>query len=316
MSEKKIERIAIVGTGAMGSGIGLEFARFGYEVNLYDLNDEILKRTMQIVQENIDLMVETELIPKNKAKEVLARLHPTANLATALKDVDHVTEAVPENPKIKADMFEKMDALAPAYVSLATNASGIRAAVCASKVKNHPERILTTHYWQPAQYIPLVEVIGWEKGDPKQLDRVAALLRTCRKKVVVQPKEMPTEPAGWGNQLQWVVGVKARELIDQHGVTPYIVDDLIKFGFGRRMGYTAAYIRSDMLGLDWTYNNAKARGVEPWGPIKERVERGELGMKSGKGFYDWSGGKAQKFLREFNIEMIKMMKKDMERGDI
>jgi len=123
-------------------------------------------------------------------------------------------------------------------------------------------------------------------------------------------------PAEWGNFLQWPMGGNAQQLIDKYGCTPYIVDDLIKFGFGRRLTYIANYIRSDMLGLDWIYNYAKSRGMEPWDPVKECVERGELGMKSGKGFYDWSGGKGKAFLREFNKEMIRLMKMDMERGDI
>ena len=161
-----------------------------------------------------------------------------------------------------------------------------------------------------------MEVIAGERTDPAVKDRVAELLRGLRKRVVVQDLELPTIPAGWGNALQWIVGATGRKLIDEAGCSPYIVDDLIRFGFGRRMTYTAQYMRADLIGLDWSYNIAKDRGQEPWGPIKERVERGELGMKSGKGFYDWSGDKAKKFLRDFNMELIRLMKKDMERGDI
>jgi len=93
---------------------------------------------MGVIQEELDLMVETELVPKNQVKAVFGRLRPTSDLPDALKNVDRVTEVVPENPKIKANVFEKMDALTPAYVSLATNASGLRAIDCAAKVKIIP----------------------------------------------------------------------------------------------------------------------------------------------------------------------------------
>ncbi len=316
MSEKKIERVAVVGSGQMGAGIGLEFARFGYPVALYDLTEGILKKSMQSAREDLDLMVETELISANVAKAALSRMRPTTNLADALSGADHVVEAAPEDLRLKQELFVKLDGLCPAYVSLASNSSGFRADDCAAQAKNHPERILLTHYWQPAQFIPLVEVIGGKRTDPAVIKRVAELLRGLRKKVVVQEVELPTTPAGWGNALQWALSEKARNLIDEGGCTPYIVDDLIKFGFGRRTHFTAMYMRSDMLGLDWIYNAAKKRGQEPWGPVKERVERGELGMKSGKGYYDWSGDKAKKFLREFNLELIRLMKRDMANGDI
>lgn len=123
-------------------------------------------------------------------------------------------------------------------------------------------------------------------------------------------------PAGWGKALQQPVEEIARKLVDEKGCEPRVVDDLIRFGFGRRLPLAAIFLRYDAIGLDFFYNNAKARGLEPWGPFRERVEQGELGMKSGKGFYDWPGDSAKQYLRYFNLELIHMMKKDMARGDI
>ncbi|MBA7682017.1 hypothetical protein ES703_90363 [subsurface metagenome] len=95
-----------------------------------------------------------------------------------------------------------------------------------------------------------------------------------------------------------------------------MIDDIISFGFGRRMAYTGYFKRLDLIGLDFLYTAAKGRGQEPWGPIAERVERGELGMKSGKGFYDWPGGAAMRLHRRLNMELIRLMKQDMEEGSI
>ena len=187
---------------------------------------------------------------------------------------------------------------------------------CATKVKNHPERILITHYWYPAPFIPLVEVIGGKRTDPAVLERIAKLLRSMHKKVVLQKLELPIGPAGWGNTMQHPIEEIARKMGIERGCDPRVVDDLIRFGFGRRLPFTAVFLRFDIIGLDFFYNAAKAQGAELWGPFQERVERGELGVKSGKGFYDWPDDSAKRYIRHFNTELIHLMKKDLERGDI
>ena len=316
MNRLRIKKVAVIGAGVMGRCIGLEFARFGYEVLLHDLLEEQLEESLRSVQEGLDLMVEAELIPSDVARAALSRLRTTTDIVEAAKGADHVVEAVPEDLALKQELFARLDELCPAHVSLATNTSILKVDDCAAKARNFPGRILGTHYWQPAHLIPLVEVIGGKRTDPAALRRVAELLGRVRKRVVIQERELPTSPGGWGNALQWVIGEHARKLINEGGCTPQLVDDLIRFGFGRRTAYTARYIGMDLTGLDLAYKLMKAKGEEPWGPIKERVERGELGMKTGKGFYDWSGDKAKQFLRDFYLELIRLLKRDMERGDI
>jgi 3-hydroxybutyryl-CoA dehydrogenase len=312
----EIKRIAVVGAGQMGTGIALEFARFGYSVALHDVNQNYLEKSMLNAREELSLMAEAELISDNVIDESLRRINTFIDLAEAVSGAQHVVEAVPENLSLKQTIFAQLDDLCPPQVTLATNASGLRVDDCAGKVRNHPERILATHYWQPAHLMPLVEIIGGRKTSAAVIERVARLLRKVRKRVVIQEHELPTMPAGWGNALQWVIGERAKQLIDEGGCTPQQVDDLIRFGFGRRMTYTAQFIRTDLIGLDFAYNLAKARGNEPWKPYKEMVERGDLGMKSGRGFYDWSGDKPKQFLRDFNLELIRLLKNDMQRGDI
>ncbi len=314
MSEKS--KVAIVGAGQMAAGIALEFARFGHPVGLYGRREAGVQECLENAREDLQLLVETELITAEVADAAMGRIQPTTDMPAAVSGAIHVVEAVAEDLALKQQIFNKLDELCPAEVVLASNSSGLRVDDCAATAKNHPERIIITHYWQPAHLIPLVEVLGGTATDPQALARTADLLRSVRKRVVVQEHEMKTVPAGWGNALAWAVGDTARRIIDQGGCNPQAVDDLIRFGFGRRMTYTANYIRSDLIGLDFLVNLAKARGLQPWVHYQERVDRGELGMKSGKGIYDWSGGKAERLMREFNLEMIRLLKKDMEKGDI
>jgi len=312
MVEAKIEQVAVIGAGLMGLGVGVEFARFGYNVRLYNTREETSRNAMERAREDLDLMAETGLITDAEAKAAYERLHPTTDLEEAARGADYVVESVLELMSLKKEIFAKLDELCPPPAILTTNTSGLSVTEMASVTK-HPERILVTHYFQPPHFVPLVEVVGGQKTDRAVIEQVVGILRGLRKKVVVIDVELP----GFvGNRIQGAIAREVRSLIDQGVCTPYMIDDIISYGFGRRMGYTGYFKRLDLIGLDFGYTAARGRGQEIWKPVAERVERGELGMKSGKGFYDWSGDKAKQFLRRYNTELIRLMKKDMEEGAI
>jgi 3-hydroxybutyryl-CoA dehydrogenase len=315
MGHNDIKRVAVIGSGLMGTCIALEFARFGHRVGLYDIKEDMLKKSLANARAELELMAEAGLINKPDIGMALGNIVTTLDIEEAVKEVGHVVEAVPEILSLKQQIFFQLDEICPPEVSLASNTSSLRIDDIASGAKSHPERILTTHYWQPGHLIPLVEVIGGSKTDPQVMQKVATILRGMRKKVVIQEHEMSTGPAGWGNAMSWMLSWQAQQLVNG-GCPPLVVDDLIKFGFGRRLAYIAIYDRMDWLGLDTAVLMHKAGGNEPPTVLKEHIDRGELGVKTGKGFYDWSGDKAQKFLREINLELIHLLKRDMERGDI
>lgn len=312
MKEKSIERVAVVGAGLMGFGIGVEFARFGYHVSLYNTTEATSQKAMEKAGEDLDLMVETQLLTAEEAKATYGRLRPTTDLRDAASGADYVIESVLEILSLKQEIFARLDELCPPPAILATNTSTLMVSEIASAAK-HPERILATHYFQPPHFIPLVEVVGGEKTDREVVELVARVLRGLRKKVVVIDVELPGFA---GNRIQGAIGREVQSLVDQGVCSPSMVDDIISFGFGRRMAYTGYFKRLDLMGLDFSYTMAKEQGLEPWGPIAERVERGELGMKSGKGFYDWPGDAAKRLHRRYNMELIRLMKQDMDEGSI
>lgn len=310
MKEASIARVAVIGAGLMGLGIGIEFARFGYPVSLYNTTEASSKKAMERAGEDLDLMVETQLVTSDEAKAAYQRLRPTVDLDDAVSGADYVIESILELLPLKQEIFARLDEICPPSVILATNTSGLRVSDIAAVAK-HPERILATHYFQPPHFIPLVEVVGGEKTDPGTVELVAEVLRGLRKKVVVINIELPGFA---GNRIQGAIAREIRSLVDQGVCTPTMIDDIISFGFGRRMGYSAYFKRLDLVGLDFSTTTAKGRGQEPWGILAERVERGELGMKSGKGFYDWPGDTAKQFHRQYNLELIRLMKRDMDEG--
>jgi len=312
VSETEVKRVAVIGAGLMGLGIGVEFARFGYQVSLFNTSRASSDKAKQRARQDLDLMAETELVSRAEGRAAYRRLHFTTDLAEAASGADYIVESVLEVLSLKHQIFTRLDELCPPPAILATNTSGFLVTEIASVTK-HPERVLATHYFQPPHFVPLVEVVGGQKTERWAIDRAAAVLRGLRKKVVVIDQELP----GFiGNRLQGVIGREVQSLVDQGAATPEMIDDIISFGFGRRMAYTGYFKRMDLIGLDFGYTAAKERGRPPWKPIAERVERGELGMKTGKGFYEWPGDSAAKLHRRLNTELIRLMKQDMTDGVI
>ncbi len=310
MVEKHIERVAVIGAGLMGLGIAVEFARFGYQVSIYNTNQANSRKAMERAGEDLDLMVETELLTAKDAKAAYNRLRPTTDLEEAASGADYVVESVFELLPLKQEIFARLDEICPPPAILATNTSYLRVTDIASVTK-HPERVLATHYFQPPHFVPLVEVVRGEKTARKVVELVAQVLRGLRKKVAVIDIELPGFA---GNRIQRAIAREVQSLVDKGVCSPSMIDDIISFGFGRRMACTGYFKRLDLIGLDLGYKATKEQGIEPWGPIAERVERGELGMKSGKGFYDWLGDSAKKLHRRQNMELIRMMKQDMAEG--
>jgi len=309
---RKVQNVAIIGAGLMGLGIGVEYARFGYNVSLYNTNKKSSDAAMQRAKEDLDLMAKTKFITRAEEKETYSRLRPTTDIADAVKGADMAVESVTENLALKQDIFVKLDALCRPPVILATDTSGLRVTDVVAKVKN-PERTLATHYTQPPHFAPMVEVVAGEKTDPDLVPFVAGMLRKMHKMVIIPNKDTP---AFIQNRIQNVIGRECQKLVDEGLASPQTVDNVITFGFGRRMGYTGYFKRLDLVGLDFSYNGAKSRGNEPWKPLAEHVEKGELGMKTGKGFYDWPEDKKKAFLDWYRTELLRLVKEDIKRGDI
>ncbi|MFC2033774.1 3-hydroxyacyl-CoA dehydrogenase family protein [Chloroflexota bacterium] len=312
MKETSINNIAVIGAGLMGYGIGLEFARFGYQVNLYNTSQASSEIAMKRSREDLDIMIQAQLLTTEEADTAYSRLHSTTNIAEAASNADYIVESVLEVLPLKQEIFAKLDEICPPTTILATNTSGLKVTDIAAKAK-HPERILATHYFHPAHCMPLVEVMGGEKTDKQVVDIACKVLRILRKKVVVINTDLPKYI---GSRLQDWLFADIKNLVDQGIATPAMIDDAISYGFGRRMAYVAFFKRWDMIGIDFIHTIMNSWGQEPWKPVAEHFEKGELGMKTGKGFYDWPDDSAEQFQKQLKTELLRLMKIDMENGDI
>ncbi len=308
-----INKVAIIGAGLMGFGIGVDFIRAGYPTWLYNTREESSRKSMERARKALGIFVEAGMMTAPEADKAYSLLHPTTSLEAACERADYISESVSESLALKRKVFADMDRLCPPSAILTTNSSNFTTTriVSENEIK-HPERCCVAHYFQPPHLLPLVEVVGGEKTSPETIQRTCQILAGAQKKPVVIPIEVPAHA---GNRLQGALGREIMDLVNKKICTPQMIDEIIMYGFGRRMTNTGWFIRNDLIGLDFPYNAAKAAGREAWEPIKERVERGELGMKSGKGFYEWPdhGDAMQK---RQDMDLIGLLKRDIEEGKL
>jgi 3-hydroxybutyryl-CoA dehydrogenase len=256
-------------------------------------------------------MVKTRLLTRSAANAAGKRLTYYTDIKETVRGADLVVESVLENQPLKQAIFAELDAICPPPVLLCTNTSSLRVTEIAARAK-HPERILATHYTQPPHFAPLVEVVAGDKTDPAIVPGVVEMLRKMHKMVVV----CKDTPRFLQNRIQRAIGQECQAMVDEGLATPEMIDNVICYGFGRRMGYTGYFKRLDLIGLDFASGLDKAKGLQPWGPIAEHVARGETGMASGKGFYDWPPEKREQFLLWYHTELIRLMQQNIAQGDI
>jgi 3-hydroxybutyryl-CoA dehydrogenase len=311
MKEFKVQNVSIIGAGLMGLGIGVEYARFGYNVKLYNTNKASSENAIQRATAILDLMVKTKLISRDTAKGTLPRITTINDITEAVKGADLVVESAPEDLALKQEIFVKLDAICPPKVILCTDTSTLRVTDIAARAK-HAERILATHYTQPPHFVPMVEVVPGEKTNLDILPFVAGILRKMHKMVIITKDS----PKFLQNRIQGAIARECQALVEEGLATPETIDNVICYGFGRRMAFTGYFKRLDLIGLKFAGNSYRSNTAKVWPLIADHVTRGELGMDAGKGFYDWPKEKRDKFLEWYHTELIRFMQQDLEREDI
>jgi len=296
----KRENIAVIGAGLMGHGIAQIFAVHGHPVNLMDLEDTVLSNAIQSIRSNLALMAQKGIGSEAEIEPAIQRIKTTTDLAEAVSQAQFVVEAVLEKLDLKQNVFKDLDALCPPDAILATNTSVISITEIAQK-SNHRGRIVGTHFWNPPYLIPLVEVIRGDESDQEAVDRTFDLLQGVGKHPVRVHKDTP----GFvGNRLQHALWREAISIVE-HGIADAAtVDECIKFGFGLRLPQLGPMENVDMVGADLTLaiHDYILKYLEsspnPSALLKEKVEKGELGFKTGRGFQTWSQQEIQKSRKE------------------
>jgi 3-hydroxybutyryl-CoA dehydrogenase len=311
-------RVAVIGAGTMGHSLAQVFAQGGYSVVLHDLSREILLRAQKLMEANLETLAEAGLFDPTQKEEVLQRrIRLTTDLPEAVSDADLVLEAVFEDPQVKKELFSRLDELCNPHAVLASNTSYLNVFEIV-KVRN-PERLLITHWFAPPHIIPLVEIVPGPKTSAQTVETVRGILTQLGKEPLVLKRFMPGFVA---NRLQMAVTLEMYHLLDQGVVSPEELDRAVKTSFGLRIPILGLAKRVDFAGLDMAQRALRNRSYRP-PPVRGRsdvvdalVSQGRLGVKSGKGFYDYGGRSTEEILRERDLKLLKLMKFLKELGEL
>ena len=285
----QIKRIAIVGSGLMGHGIAQEFATFGYNVCLVSRRKSSLKKATEDIQKNLGSLITLGVITKEQAETVPSNISTTTVLEEAVEDVDVVIESVYEDLELKQKVFGELDRLSPKHTILASNSSSFIPSNLTPFVKQ-THRVIGTHYINPPYLIPLVEVIRGSETSDETVKTISMLLRSVGKQPIVQ-RETPGFVAG---RLQAALLREALWLVENDIAHPQDIDNVIKTSLGRRWAAAGIFEILEIAGWDLLLIIASSLfphlGSSPKAPeiLKKKVALGELGLKTGKGFYDWT----------------------------
>lgn len=275
----------------MGSSMGETFAKYGYDVTLYDIFPSALEKAGNLIRLNQETEVAEHVVTPEESAALLERIRYSEEKA-CFEGADLVVEAILEKLDVKHAFWAEISELVPEDAILASNTSGLSITAIAEVVKR-PERFGGMHWINPPHLIPLIEVIQGKKTD----DETAAAIRDIALAVEKKPVIVQDAPGFALNRIQLAVLRECLHIVEQGIATPEAVDDVMKYGLGMRYACLGPFEVCDLGGLDIFYNIASylfedlADEKAPFGMLADRFEKGQYGVKTAAGFYDYAGGK-------------------------
>jgi len=311
-----IKKIAVLGAGTMGPGIAQMFAMGGYQVTMWTRSEETREKAKATLYGSLQTFVEEELLPADKLEETYARVSFALTVPEAIDGADFIMETIVENKDAKLDLYKEIDATASRGCIIASNTSGLD--VFALVPEGRLRQMVIAHWYSPAQLIPLVEVVKAEQAPQEFADVTVELLEKCGKTAVLMKKFIRGYIA---NRLQMCINTEVFYLLDNGYCTPEDIDKASQASFIPRAVSLGLCKRMDFGGLDMTANNYKNKSytsppeIDMPMTLAEHIDKGELGFKAGKGFYDYSGKDKAAVMAKRDkqlFEVFKLAKKFMD----
>lgn len=299
-----MKKIAIAGAGTMGRSMAQIFASNGFDAVLYNRRQPSLDKARDFIRQSLETMAEAGEL-KESIAEITSRITFTTD-KDCFAGRDFIIENIAEDLEIKKAFFAEISEIADPQAVIATNTSGLSINAMA-EVTKLPERFIGMHWFNPPHMVLLVEIIRGDATNDTSAQAIHDLCVSIGRKPVIVNKDLPGFAA---NRIQIAMLREALDLVQRGVVTPEGIDDIMKYGLGFRLACAGPLQIADLGGLDVWYHVCDylckdiCSSREAPSLLREHAEKGELGVKTGRGFYDYSGDKAAVAIKERDRKMI------------
>lgn len=289
---------AVLGAGLMGVGIATHFIRHGHEVLLYDPDPQRLAEAPAVASGILAELSDVGQFDNDERDAALVRLRVTGDL-NAVARARLLIEAIPERLELKHALYEQLEGLIADDAVIASNTSGLPPDELAARM-THPQRLLIAHFWHPPHLITLVEIVPGSATEPRHLAAVQALLGEMDLEAVLLER---AAPGFVGNRLQFAVLREALHIVHSGIASAEVVDQVMRASLGRRYAMVGPLEAADMTGLATVADIARhlfpelATGDEMMALVEQRLQRGDSGQRSGRGFYLWDEERRERIHR-------------------
>jgi 3-hydroxybutyryl-CoA dehydrogenase len=281
-------RIAVIGGGTMGHGIAQVAAAAGIDVVLHDVSPHAIDAGLAAVRANLDRGVLKGKVTDEQKIATLDRLHGEPSLSEAVAGTDFVIEAVPESLELKRKIFAEVDERVDERTILASNTSSLSIDRIAEATRR-PDRVLGLHFFNPVHLMALLEIVRGSRTAEDVVTRAVDLGRQLGKEPII----VRDSPGFASSRLGLVLGLEAMRMLEQGVASAEDIDKAMTLGYRHPMGPLRL---TDLVGLDvrlaiadYLHRELESETFRPPRILRQKVERGELGKKSGRGFYEWDG---------------------------
>lgn len=304
-----MNKIAVLGAGTMGAGIAQTYAMHGYEVFVYSRTQTTLERAREVIESGISLFAEEGLLEAGKLQETGTRLHYTTCLEEAAEGAWYAAETIAERPEEKRRLYEELDRLLPGPAVIASNTSYLNVFELIPPARQ--ERAVIAHWIAPAHILPLVEVVRGPETSEETIKRVMNLHTSCGKIPVRMERYVPGFII---NRLQSAMTREVLYLLEHGYCTPEALDLAVKASLMPRGMLLGLVQRMDFNGLDVVAHGLENKTYIPAPDpqadnlIARHYQAGELGVKSGRGFYDYRGQPYQQVLEHRDRQLIQSVR--------
>jgi len=285
MKADDIKKVGVIGGGTMGNGIAHVFALKGYNVVLVDLSQELLDKAMATITGNLDRQVKKEIIKPEDRDATLSRIKTTTDL-NELKDCQLVVEAIVEKEDVKLDLFKKLDAILGPETIIGSNTSSISITKLA-KATSRPSWVAGMHFMNPVPMMKLVELVRGKDTS----DETMAVIKETSERLDKVPAIVNDSPGFVSNRVLMPMINEAAHVLMEGVAEPEAIDTVMKVGMNHPMGPLTL---ADLIGLDvvvdildYIYKEKGDPKFKPAQILVDKVKAGELGRKTGKGFYTY-----------------------------